>query len=265
MSELSFSVFTKLWSDWPLEVLAERVKAWGFDGIEFPLRKGSQLAPEHAEKGLPALVRQFADCGLRVFSVASDLDEPIFAACAAAGVPQIRIMAKVDEDYLASEQRIKRLLESKVALCETYGVKIGVQQHHGYNVSDCTGLLRIVESFDPKHIGAIWDAAHDALAGQQPEIGLNVIWSHLSMANFKNVFYVRTNGPEASEAQWTKHFTTGRHGIASWPRAVRHLRKRQYGGVVCLTAQYEDKANSAKYIREDLDYVRSLFAGDADE
>lgn len=258
--QIQFSLFTKPWRTLSVVELGKFVKGLGFDGIEFPLRDGYQLTPDQAHK-LPELVRQFGDYGLKIFSVASQTDEKVFAGCAEAGIPMIRIMPKItmEEGYLASEERVRKELSLLMPLCEKYGVKIGVQQHYGNYIVDCTGVMRLIGDFDPSYIGAVWDAAHDALAGQQPEFGLDLVWSHLCMVNFKNAFYRRVNGPEAEIAEWKRHFTTATHGLASWPRAVHHLKKRNYEGVVCLTAEYTDEARVGDYIRRDIDYAKSLF------
>ncbi|PZE22319.1 sugar phosphate isomerase/epimerase family protein [Paenibacillus xerothermodurans] len=260
-STISFSVFTKPWKTKSVWQLAQFVKGMGFDGIEFPLREGYQLEPAQAEK-LPQLVAQFADHGLKIFSVASGTDEHIFAACAEAGVPMIRVMPVIrpEDGYLASVQKAREQLEALAPLCEKYGVKIGCQQHYGNNVTDATGLKHLLDGLNPDYLGAVWDAAHDALAGQQPEFGLDIVWSHLGMVNFKNAYYKRTNGPEAEHAEWKRYFTSGRQGLASWPRAAAYLQKRNYDGVICLTAEYTNEEDVARLIQQDIAYAKSLFA-----
>jgi sugar phosphate isomerase/epimerase len=261
MEKIKFSMFTKPWKDMPIGQLGETVSRLGFDGIEFPLRPGFQVEPDQAEKGLPRLVEQLASYNLRVFSVASSTDEHIFSACAEAGVPLIRIMIEIREDgYLPSIERARRHLESLLPLCERYGVQVGIQQHRGKYVFDSPGLYELIRSLDERYITAIWDAAHDALTGQEPEIGLDLLWTRLGMVNLKNAYYRRVNGPEAGQAEWKCHFTTGRHGMASWEKAARHLISQNYSGVICLTAEYEDQKNTLAYIREDLAYAKSLFA-----
>ncbi|HTT88130.1 MAG TPA: hypothetical protein VMF65_01145, partial [Acidimicrobiales bacterium] len=93
--DVRFAVFTKPWPADSIEELAERVQGLGFDGAEVPVRPGFQVEPDNAEKGLPELVERFADRQLTVVSIASVLEEPVFAACAAAGVTLIRVMAPV--------------------------------------------------------------------------------------------------------------------------------------------------------------------------
>ncbi|MDB5084261.1 MAG: Sugar phosphate isomerase/epimerase [Bacilli bacterium] len=259
-SKVSFSAFTKPWKTQSVSELGKLISGFGFDGIEFPLRDGYQLEPANADK-LPQLAQQLSEFGLKIFSVASSLDERVFAACAEAGIPIIRIMPDISHKlgYLESEKQVQQQLESLLPLCEKYGVKIGCQQHHGNQVVDSMGLLHLMEKFNPNYIGAVWDAAHDALAGQQPEFGLDIVWSHLCMVNLKNVFYQRSNGPEAANAEWTRYFTTGPHGLASWPRVANYLQKRQYEGIVCLTSQYNAEHEVDRLIAQDLVYAKSLF------
>lgn len=262
---ISFSVFTKPWKTLSVDSLAEKVKTLGFDGIEFPIREGYQVQPDQVEKQLPELSRRLKESGLSIFSVASTTDEPIFAACAEAGVPVIRIMIDIDfkEGYWASEKRIKAELEELQKLSRKYGVKVGIQQHTGRTrVKSSLGLHRILDGSDPSCFGAVWDAAHDALTGERPEIGLDIVWPNLCMVNLKNGFYRRVNGPEAPQASWETYWTTGRNGMASWPTVASELLKRKYNGVICLTAEYHDDAHIDTYIAEDIAYAKSLLQGE---
>lgn len=256
----SFTIFTKPWKDLSVSELGKFISGLGVDGIEFPVRAGYQVEPQNAEKELPIIANQLKEFGLKIESVASTTDENIFAACAEAGVPIIRIMVPIGvEGYMASEKKAKQELERTIPLCEKYGVKVGIQHHCGTYVSNSMEMLHLVENFDPKHIGLIWDAAHSGLAGEEPEQALNIAWSHLCMVNFKAAIYKRGNGPEADEAVWDSYFTTGKNGLLSWRRAAEYIKSRDYSGVVCLPAEYTDEGNVEKYIEQDIAYVKSLF------
>lgn len=256
-----FTVFTKPWPDLEVSQLIDLVADLGFDGVELPVRPGFQVEPTSAEAELPKVAQAFRDAGLEIASVASSLDESIFAACAEGAIPVIRIMAPVRRgEYLASEAALREQLAASLSLCERYGVTIGVQEHYGDFVSNAVGLRSLLAGFDPGRVGAVWDAAHDALAGLAPETGLEVVWDQLVMANLKNAYYERTNGPEADTAAWRCHFTTGPQGMASWPRAIAELVRRDYRGVICLTAEYDEPADVAALVRQDLAYARELLA-----
>ena len=257
---IAYSVFTKPWKQ-PLPELAKQVKEWGFDGIELPVRPGYQVQPENVTTDLPLAVKQLADAGLKIFSIAGPTDEVTIAACAQAGVPIIRIMAPIGEDgYMASEARYQREFDGLLPLLEKYGVKIGVQNHVDRFVSNAMGLRHLLEKYDPKRIAAVWDAAHNALNGEDPELGIDIIWDHLCMVNLKNAFWQRTNGPEADLALWRPWWTSARQGLASWPRVAAELKRRNYSGVVCLTAEYSDESSVNHLIAADITYAKSLFA-----
>ena len=261
----SYSVFTKPWKDASVSELIDIVKGMGYNAIEFPLRDGFQVTPAEAEKKLPILVKEMADAGIRVDDVASSTDENIFAACAAAGIPMIRIMfnPKQADDYMAQEEEFLKELDALVPMCDKYGVKVGVQMHHGRGAMTTADMMRVVGRFDPKHIGAIWDAAHSALAGENPEQAIDVCWSHLCLANFKNARYQMYGRDEQGAAIYKPYFCPGADGRISWPRAVEHLKKKGYTGTWCMPAEYtnltEDEVRV--YTLRDLAWLKSLVEG----
>ena len=99
---------------------------------------------------------------------------------------------------------------------------------------------------------------HNALDGEALDLALDIVESHLCMVNLKNAVWQRTNGPEAEYAQWTSYWTTGRHGLASWPQVADELKKRGWSGVVCVTAEYSDRDSINRLIAEDLAFAKSL-------
>ncbi|UCH33222.1 MAG: sugar phosphate isomerase/epimerase [Armatimonadota bacterium] len=263
MSEgkVTFSVFTKPWK-MPLAELGRFVKSLGFDAIELPVRPGYQVLPENVGRDLPAAATELADCGVTIASVAGPIDEPTIAACGEAGVATIRICVGVgDEGYMAGEARLQREFDALIPVLDEHGVRIGIQNHQGRNdVCNAMGVRHLIEQYDPKHVGAVWDVGHNGLCGEEPNAAVDILWAHLCMVNFKNALWQRTNGPEAEWAEWRPYWTSGRHGLASWPRAASELSGRGYSGVVCLTAEYNDHDAVNRLIADDIAFAKSLFA-----
>ena len=259
-SPFLYSVFTKPWKTQTVDELCELVCKIGFNGVELPVRDGYQVEPANAERDLSGVVKKMAEYGLSITSVAATADEPIFAACADAGIPLIRIMfgADLNEGYMASEQKMRKEIERFLPLCEKYGVKVGIQHHYGAMVSNSMELRHVLEGFDPKYVGAIWDAAHSGLAGEEPEQGLDIVWDYLALVNLKTAFYVAKTGPEAERTVYERYFTTGRHGLCDWERVIRFLKKKEYQGVLCLPAEYTDEEHVETYAIDDLKYVKEL-------
>ncbi len=258
---ISYTVFTKPWPKKSVAELAQFVKGLGFDGVELPVRPGFQVVPENVSKGLPEAAKIFADHGVKIGTVAGSMDEPTIAACAEAGVPIIRICQRIDPKagYMAEEARVQKEYDALLPLLDKYGVAIGVQNHADYNVNHAMGIRHLIEKYDPKHFCAVLDQAHCGLNGEPPEYAIDIVWSHLRVVNLKSAFWVRSNGPEAPEAKWQKHWTTGRHGMAYWTRVVAELKRRNYSGDICLTAEYTDHERVDVLIAEDIVYAKSLF------
>lgn len=260
---LQFSVFTKPWR-MPLPELARFVSGLGFDGIELPVRPGYQVEPEHIARDLPEAVRLLADFGLTITSVAGTTDAATISACADCGIPVLRTMVPVGpEGYWAAEEQSRQDYDALLPLLESSGVKIGVQNHYGRYVCHALGLRHLLEPYDPHLIGAVWDAAHTALNGEEPELAIEIIWPHLAMVNLKNAFWRPVSGPETTPVEWEAYWTDGRHGLASWPRVAKELKRREYKGVICLTAEYTDEYAVNRLIAEDLAFAKSLLTEEA--
>ncbi|MFH0965941.1 MAG: TIM barrel protein [Planctomycetota bacterium] len=257
---ITWSVFTKPWKV-PADELAGHVKELGFDAVEYPVRPGFEVSPENVGRELARVAKVFSDHGLQIASIAGPTDERTIAACAQAGVPVIRVMAEIGRDgYLATVARLQKEYDALVPLLEKHGVRLGVQNHCGAWVSNASGLLHLIGKYDPRHLAAVWDAAHNAIAGEEPELAIDIIWSRLCMVNLKNAFWQRKTGPEAPYVEWETYWTSGRQGLASWPRVATELKRRSYAGVICITAEYSDAKSVDRLVAEDLAFAKSLFA-----
>lgn len=261
----SYSVFTKPWRTAPVGELIEIVRGMGFTEIEFPLRDGSQVCPEQAEKMLPGFAKRLADAGIRIGNVASSPEERVFAACADCGIPMIRVMftPPMADNYLEQEAEYLREIDSWIPLCEKYGVQIGLQMHHGRGAMTSADMARILARFEPEHIGAIWDAAHSGLAGENTEQSLDVCWSRLCQVNFKNARYEMKGRGADGAALFATYFCPGADGLTSWPRAVEHLKKKGYAGTYCMPAEYTNLTSEEEqaYAKRDRIWLKSLVEG----
>ena len=258
-----FSVFVKPWP-LPLAEVARKVKMLGLDGVELPVRPGFPVTPDNVGTALKEAARVFADHGLKIHSVAAELGEPVFAACADAGISLVRICVPIPEGrgYMETEDALKREYAAMVPLLTGYGVTVGIQNHCDRWVPNAMCIRHLLEGFSPEHFGAVWDACHSALTGEGPEFGIDIVWPYLKMVNLKNAFWRRANGPEAQSVQWRPYWTSGRQGLAPWPRVVRELAARDYQGPVCFTAEYSDTEAVDRLIAEDICYARGLFAAE---
>lgn len=257
---MPFTLFTKPWPDKSLPDLARFVQKLGFEGIELPVRPGFQVPPEEVTRGLPAAAAVFKDQGLKIGSIAGPTDEKTFAACAEAGVPIIRVMAPIPEGkhLLEAIADYQRLWDALVPLAEKHGVAVGVQNHYGRFLANAMQLRYAIGNHNPKHICAIWDPAHNGLEGEQVDLALDAVWSHLRIVNFKSAFWRLTSPPDANEATWEVCWTTGRLGRTNWRWTANELRNRGFSGDICFSAEYTRHCEVNELIAEDIEFARTL-------
>jgi len=261
MNKLQFTVFTKPWK-LDIPALGKHIAALGFDGVELPVRPGYSVNPDNQTTALPQAAQILGDFGLKIASVAGNIDEPAVAACAQAGVPLIRICVSIgsDETYNEGVVRLRHSFDDALPHLDRHGVTLGIQNHCGRGICHATGLRDLLEPYDPRNVAIVWDAAHNALQGEEPELALDIVWDKLRMVNLKNAYWQRSNGPEAEHAVWHPYWTSGLHGLASWPRVAASLKQRNYDGPICLTAEYTDEPSVDRLIAQDIAFARKLFA-----
>lgn len=281
---ITWSIFSKPWRTLPPGPLAELITGLGFTGVEVPVRPGCHLDPDNARDRLPGFVRTLAEHGVTVISVAADPEEPVFTACAEAGVGMIRTMAPVGDDgYRASVEALRRDWAERVApWCANYGVRVGVQLHRGRYVETTLGVLGLIE--DLPGFELVWDAAHDALTGVDPVRSLDLAWPRLGLVNLKNGRYERmadsasserhpgslrrssgerSGGEERRGVVHRVRFGPAYSGMADWGRILGHLKQRGWSGPICLTAEYSDVTGPdavAELVRSDLATARELWS-----
>jgi sugar phosphate isomerase/epimerase len=165
------------------------------------------------------------------------------------------------QSYWEAEEDARRKLDAALPFCEQYGVRIGVQNHAGEYVGvHEMGLYHLLKEYDRRYVGAIWDAAHNALEGMAPELALEIVAGLLYMVNLKNGYWRRMSGPEAEVAEWKIYWTSGRQGRANWPLVVAQLKQLNYTGPICLTAEYSNMQAVDRLIAEDLAFAQELLA-----
>jgi sugar phosphate isomerase/epimerase len=248
-----WSVFTKPWSGLSGDELGRLVAGLGFSGAEIPVRDTAYVTPATAGAELPKFTEQLRAEGIEPISVAGDLSEQVFAACAEARVPMIRIMAELGPDgYAASVRRNRVLLEEAAVLAAQYDVQVGVQPHHGRFVASTLGVLQLLDGL-PEHFKLVWDAAHDALAGDHPAVTLELGAERVGIVNLKNVKYVE------SDAGWKPYFVQGDEGLSDWSAVFAALATLKYAGPICLTGQYSDLSTPVdERLRKDLQTAVTL-------
>lgn len=236
------TVFTKPWKRAKLPELASLVGELGFDGVELAVRPGYQVEPETAQDGLLRAVEVFAEAGLRIESVASELTGPMITACARAGVSLLRTMLPLDPElgYRVSVQRFQAQCRELEPFLDGTEVRVGVQNHCGNFVGTACGLMEALAPL-PEQFVAVLDLAHTTLAGEPSSYALEICLPRLALLNLKNAVLFPHGRNETGETIWQRRWVSACDGLTSWTEAAELVRRFGYGGPICLTAEYSDR------------------------
>ncbi len=158
-------------------------------------------------------------------------------------------------DYRASVAEVRASLEAAAPLAEEYGVQIGVQPHHGRYVTSTLGVLDLLDGL-PEAFRLVWDAGHDALAGDDHAVTLRLAAPRLGLVNLKNAVYRRLD----DGGGWRHWWVGGGDGLSDWGTALATLPQIHYRGAVCLCAEYSGPLDVTGQIAADLALARRLWA-----
>ena len=175
--------------------------------------------------------------------------------------------------YLQSIKNIQAEYDRLVPALESTGVAIGMQNHCGNMVGSAIGTMHLIGKYDPAIVCAVYDPAHSAVDGETEEMGLDIVWSHLRVINFKSASHRRTNSLNAVEAEWEVFWSTSQHSGYSWRKMVQLLKTRGFTGDICLPAEYSGLGAKGQmmgedvipFITYDLAYIKYLLAEDIEQ
>ena len=264
--------FTKFLRGLSPEEIAETVKGMGFDGLDLAVRAGQSVNPDNVGKALPRAVSVWEKAGLSVPMVSTETNlvdprdptvEPIYAACAEAGVGAVKIGYwgwREGQDYWAMVDRARRGLEAFAELSQKQGVRTLVHNHSGpYLACNASTLMTLLRDFDPAHVGAYVDPAHLAINGEPLALALEIVGRHLAMVAVKNAAYVASDAAEGR--RWKTEWCLLQDGLVDWREAIGLLRKRGYMGPLSLHGEYsgpEERPAILRNVARDVSFLRSI-------
>ncbi len=233
-----------------VRALAEKAQELGFDGIDVNVRPGHPVNLGNVETALSKAVTVWKAHGLvcplatsPVTLVDPDASEvePLYAGCAAAGVPRVKIgffPFKPGEDYWALVDAARRVLEGFARVGEKHGVQTVYQVHSGPVLgSNCAGLMHLLRGLDPRWVGAYPDLGHMVLDGEDYPMGLAMVREYLSIVAVKDAYHAPQ--PVGSEPSFVPRFVKLGSGAVNWRRALGALKALGFDGAISVHTEYD--------------------------
>ncbi len=169
--------FTKSLQHLSYDETADIIADVGWDGIECPVRKRSNIKPERVEEDLPKMVEALKKRRLEITVLASDItsvDQPhtekVLRTASGLGIKCFRTRGwwyKKDVTLAKRLSEVQAQLKDLVALSKELGIRCLVQNHSGRNRVGAAvwDLYGIIKDMDHKHIGISFDICHATIEG----------------------------------------------------------------------------------------------------
>jgi len=187
------------------------------------LRRPGPLHPAHHDAG------DFTDASV-------DYAEPLFAACAEAGVKLVKLgyWMMDDDGYWATIDRCRAKLEGFAKLAEKTGVKPIVHNHSGstMGLNSCS-VMNIVKGFDPKLVGVFTDVGHLTIVGEPYPMALDIVKEYMAALAFKDL--VKVKNPDGS---WGIDVWPLGMGLGNFPLVMKLLKEMQFQGPISFHCEY---------------------------
>jgi len=267
---MKFIMFTKHLEGKDVPGLIEALQSATVEGADLCVRPGYPVDPENAPTALPAAARAFEDAGLSIPMITTPGDftsaslpyaEPLFAACAAAGVGAIKLgyWYMSEDGYWATLDRVRRDLEGFAALAAKYGVKACVHNHSGSTMGlNSCAVMNLVRGFDPQHIGVFADPGHLSQVGEPLPMALDIVKEYLSIVAFKDV--VKERVVSGGRRTWQMRVVPLGEGFVDWVTLLKLLRQMDYNGPVSMHCEYSGVPvdTVVDQCRIDMRFIRDL-------
>jgi sugar phosphate isomerase/epimerase len=182
-------------------------------------------------------------------------------ACQMMGCPQFRVQVPNydrSQNYNELFDFTLKELEKIQDIAREYQVRVNIEIH-----ADCitpsAGLAhRIVQNFDPRHIGVIFDPGNMIREGMENWLlGMQLLGEYLAHVHVKNAGWApKENLPTGT--RWEPSWMPLQEGMASWGQLLADLKQVGYQGWLSLE-DFSAQATEEKLV-EDLKYLKRLEA-----
>lgn len=133
-------------------------------------------------------------------------------------------------------------------LSQQYQVKALVETHHMTIAPSASLAYRLVESFDPRHVGVLYDPGNLVFEGHENyRMGLELLGPYLAHVHMKNAIWSPRKGTQQTQighTKWEAVWAPMDQGIVPWLEVMQDLHAVGYDGYVGIedfSGTYESK------------------------
>lgn len=278
---MKFAVFTVMMPDCSPEETVRLLQKHGYDGVEWrftnPDQSRSHEAPsfwgnnrstvpaDSTEEELRQIAAMTKAHGLEIPNLAAYIregnlqaTEQAMKAAVLLGSPSVRVSVpgySRDTHYWDALKAGKGYLKQVEALSKQYGVQGLIETHHGNIACSASAARRLVDDFDPQHIGVIYDPGNLVHEGFEAyRMGLDILGPYLAYVHVKNAAARLIPG---ATPPWQVEWRTIDEGEVYWPQVMEALHDIGYDGWLSME-DFSLARPTEEALAHHISYLKSL-------
>ncbi len=286
---MKMSLFTALLPELDMEGIAETASSLGFDGLELRV---CDLTKEMKAKGVSFWGEHKNDIGVKNFAEkipeirkACDkyaLEIPVLATYCMTfereliaelavnmellGVRVFRVRPPwflrpetLDPDFKELSRQTAKDMEFIVRLCEKHNLRACVETHMNSIAPSAALALKLVERFDPKYAGVIYDPGNTMQEGSENlRLSLQMLGSYLAHVHVKNTRWNEEGKRQDGTVIYKPGMAKLNEGFLDLKQAFDELKLAGYNGWLSVE-DFTVKDNKKECLKFDIDYIKRLW------
>jgi len=278
---MKYSVFTVSMPEYPVEKVPTTLAKWGYDGVEWRV-VDQQSAPKpsfwrgnratimesEALERAGEIKKLTRDGGLVIMGLGTYCDcganrkrlSYLMETARAMGTRNLRIGTPHFDGSKSYAKMFKKAQKDyeRVAKCaEEFKVRANVEMHPNTLTPSASAARRLLEPFDPKHVGVIYDVGNLVREGfERYRMGLEVLGKYLNYIHLKSGLW-RSAGKDADGATvWAYKAASLKAGQPDMGEFLGKLAQVGYDGWISI----EDfsSGSSLSRLKNGVAYLRTL-------
>ena len=118
-------------------------------------------------------------------------------------------------------------------------------------------MFMLVNGFDPKYIGVIYDCGNMVYEGYEPfGMGLDILGEYLAHVHVKNAAMTIKSRDELGANVWSGDFAPFKEGSMYIPKLFKALKARGYNGFVSVE-DFSNESDTDTKLKDNLEFLKA--------
>lgn len=285
---MKFSVFTVGTPDYDIKATVQKLKEYGYDGVEWRVGNSIKNEPEiipsrdrwyweynkstvdvdsilEEAESIKDICRSHGIeiCALATYLQTSETEriEKVLKAAVAMNCPKIRVGIPAYDgktNYRSLFSKVQEEVEVLEALAKKYNTKINFEIHHGTIIPSASAAYRLVSKFDSRYIGIIYDAGNMVHEGfEQYKMGLELLGEYLDHVHIKSAAWTQVKNPSTGKMEWYGSWTTLEKGQVSFKALLSALKSTDYDNYLSFE-DFSNENTTDEKLKGNLEFIKAL-------